>query len=458
MMKKPLHLFYIATLLLQACSLNVPIPDQYADPDAISDTETARSLLATCYESFPHYDYELSVLGSDFCPTNLAAKYVDNLNLYNWQDKDLSTLATSLWESYYTCISNCDALLERQEGIATTSAADLQEKGAILAEAKTLKALCYFDLLRLFATRYADGAEKDGIVLKTMFGFEQLPRSSKQTSANYIGTLLAEAKPAANEPTSDGWLSSRAVAYLQAELALYMGDYQRTAELADSLIQLAPTSLLTGANYERLWQTSTFEGRIFAFNTSSAFYTDIQFDATDGDYFALNPSITFDEGDLRQPWAVCTQQMGGQNRSLVGKYNLMNKRGTQPTYINRMRHAGLYFMAAEAHARLGNEATARQRLNAYLTLVGAESLSDSLTGTALVERILSEKQKEFLGEATTWFDLKRTAASIGRLSTWGTATTARIPATDYRWTLPIPSSEYKYNDAITQNDGWSINK
>lgn len=458
-MMKPLHIIiYIGALALQACSLNVPIPDQYADPDAIHDTETGRSLLASCYLSFPHYDYELAVLSTDFCPTPLAARYVDNLNLYNWQDKQLSSLATSLWEGYYTCISNCDALLERQDGITADTEAEQKEKAAIIAEAKTLKALAYFDLLRLFATRYTDGADKDGIVLKSMFGFETLGRSSKQTSTNYINSLLAEAATVENASNSNGWLSQRAVSYLQTEMALYTANYTRTAQLADSLIALAPTSLLGGDNYGRLWSTETFGGRIFAFNTSSSFYTDIQYDASQGDYFALSPSITYDEGDARKAWAVYPMEMNGEQRQLFGKYNKMNKQGTQPTYINRMRHAGLYFMAAEAYARLDDDLTARQRLNAYLTLVGAEPVDASVSGNSLIEKILNEKRKEFVGEATGWFDLKRISQDIDRLGTWGKTTSSRIAATDYRWTLPIPASEYKYNDNMTQNEGWNMNK
>lgn len=444
-------------MALQACSLNVPIPDQYADPDAIHDTETGRSLLASCYLSFPHYDYELSVIGPDFCPTNLAARYVDNLNLYNWQDKQLSALATSLWEGYYTCISNCDALLERQDGIAADTEQERRKKAAIVAEAKTLKAMAYFDLLRLFATRYADGAEKDGIVIKSMFGYEAPGRSSKQACADYIGALLDEAAAVDNAPTANGWLSQRAAAALRAELALYTGDYARTAQLSDSLLALAPTAALTGSNYGRLWATESFEGRIFAFNISSSFYTDIQYDATAGDYFALNPAIAFDEGDGREAWVAYTTEQDGSQRRLFGKYNLMNKRGSQPAYINRLRHATLYFMAAEAHARLGHEATARQRLNDYLEMVGTTPVAQSLAGEELTARILHEKLKEFAGEAVAWFALKRTAQPIDRLSTWGKATTTRIAPDDYRWTLPIPSSEYRYNEAVRQNEGWGGN-
>ena len=41
-------LFTGSTLLLAACSLNVPPPDQFSDPDAITDVNTGRSLLTSC--------------------------------------------------------------------------------------------------------------------------------------------------------------------------------------------------------------------------------------------------------------------------------------------------------------------------------------------------------------------------------------------------------------------------
>ena len=72
-----------STLLLAACTLNVPPPDQFSDPDAITDVNTGRSLLTSCYLSYPHQEYEFSLLGNDFCPTNLSGKDVETQNLYN---------------------------------------------------------------------------------------------------------------------------------------------------------------------------------------------------------------------------------------------------------------------------------------------------------------------------------------------------------------------------------------
>ncbi len=455
---KKLTLLAMGMMTLCACSLNVPPPDQFADPDAITDTETARSLLASCYLSFPHNEYDFSVLGNDLCPTSLAGKDVEELNLYNWQDKNISNFSTTVWQDYYTCISNCDVLLERIDNITTENESDKQKKAAIKAETQALKAMCYFDLLRIYATPYDNNPDGDGIVVKNMFGYESNKRSTKKGCIDMIERLLNNALTVENNPEKNGWLSQTAVRHLLAETALYKGDYANAASLADEVIATGDDSQIGGSNYSRIWSTSTCKGRIFAFSTSSTFFTNIEYDTNEGDYYALNPAFTFADNDVRKPYTIYNKVMKGEERQLLGKYNMMNKEGTSPTYINRMRYAGAYFIAAEAYARSGNDARARERANHYLTLVCAENISDSTTGQELIDAIMQEKYKEFAGEGANWFDMKRTHSDISRLTTWGKATSSHVTSTDYRWTFPIPASEYKYNDNITQNDHWGINR
>ncbi len=245
-------LFTGSTLLLAACSLNVPPPDQFSDPDAITDVNTGRALLTSCYLSYPHQEYEFSLLGNDFCPTNLSGKDVETQNLYNWQDKNISNLSSTVWPAYYTCISNCDVLLERIDKITTETAADLQEKQAIKAEAQLLKAMCYFDLLRIYATPYDENPEADGIIIKNMFGFETNGRSSKKTCIGMINSLITEASEVRNQPSKNGWLSQTAADYLLAETALYMGDYKKAVEYADDVIEQGDDSKIGGESYSRL--------------------------------------------------------------------------------------------------------------------------------------------------------------------------------------------------------------
>ena len=123
-----------------------------------------------------------------------------------------------------------------------------------------------------------------------------------------------------------------------------------------------------------------------------------------------------------------------------------------------MRYAGACFMAAEAYSRMqGQEAVARRLVNDYLVSCGAAPLPDELTGVALTDAILQEKQKEFVGEGMAYFDCKRLHRHpLPRWNTWGQGTSATITPEDYRWTFPIPRSEYRYNEAVTQNAGWPL--
>lgn len=243
-----------------------------------------------------------------------------------------------------------------------------------------------------------------------------------------------------------------------AETALYMGNYQEAAEHADDVIALGDDSQIGGESYSRLWRTESYSGRIFAFNTSNSYYIGIEYGSNDGDYYAVNPAFSFTDKDVRKEYTLYSKEQNGKMRNLMGKYNMMNKQGTQPSYINRMRFAGAYFIAAEAYARNNNEPKARERINHYLQLISANPIGEEVTGDALIEAILAEKYKEFVGEGTNYFDLKRIHADVNRLSVWGLAETAKIKSDDYRWTFPIPASEYKYNNQVSQNEKWPINR
>lgn len=70
MIKKFIYIFTAISGILagvSSCSLDIPPADQYSDPDAITNVSTARSLLTSAYLLYPHYEYELSILGDDFC-------------------------------------------------------------------------------------------------------------------------------------------------------------------------------------------------------------------------------------------------------------------------------------------------------------------------------------------------------------------------------------------------------
>ena len=88
-MKK--YISYILSLLLMSGCLDIKLEDQYADPDAITTTATARELLASAYNSLPRYQMEFSVLADDFVPTDYVGNYAELQNLYNWESRQWRT-------------------------------------------------------------------------------------------------------------------------------------------------------------------------------------------------------------------------------------------------------------------------------------------------------------------------------------------------------------------------------
>ena len=447
----------LLSVALASCNLNIPPLDQFSDPDAINNVSNARSLLSSAYMAYPHPEYEFSLLGNDFVPTSLSIKDVSSLNLYNWSDREISKLAPSLWQNYYNVIAQCDALLERMDNVKTSSTEEQNEKQTITAEAKILKALCYFQLLKVFAPAYDLNPDAPGVILKTHLGIEDKQRSSIRDCVSTIRGLLSDAVQMDGTSRNNGWLSKTAVLYLQADVALYSGDYETAITSGNAVIAKANDAYFTSEGISNLWAKDSYAGRIFAFNTHSTYYSNIQFSIQEGDYFCVNPKLNVGTSDLRYTSFTYPFVMNGTVRTLLGKYNRCNKLNQTTAYINTMRYAGAYYIVAEAYCRKGETEAARVLINHYWHCIGVSEAPAGITNQALLELILTDKQREFVGEGVNFFDLKRThLASFPRYSQWGTSASSSISSTDYRWNFPIPVSEYRFN-SVEQNAGWPSN-
>ncbi len=452
-------LAYCSVIFCISCSLNIPPADQYSDPDAITSIETARSLLASTYAQYPHCEYELSILSNDFCPNNLTRKDMTQGNLYAWQDKEIYTLSETLWTSYYATIASCNTLIERLSFVETHGKDEQQELSAIASEVKTLKAMCYFNLLRLYAPAYDIDKKAPGIILKEALRLDFLERSTIEQCVTSIRSLLQEAVKVDNHPEQNGWLSQDAAYYLLAELELYAGNYEAAIQYGERIIGNAQPDFFTTSGIEQLWGEGSSKVRIFAFSNDGRYLESMQYTAQDGDFFSVNPQITYTGKDLRAAtYSKVVEQEGHQTLQL-GKYNMNTKNGKDSRYIDMMRYAGAYFIVAESYAQIGLLQKATTTINNYLAAIKADPIADGYDKTELIAQILVEKQKEFVGEGVSFFDLKRIhLSSLPRLGKWGIGVTNTIKPDDYRWSFPIPRSEYRYNDYIVQNKGWSITK
>lgn len=443
----------MAALALAGC-IDIKLEDQFSDPDAITTTDTARELLASAYNSFPRYQMELSILSDDFVPTSLAAKSADMLNLYKWQEKAIDDLSYNVWSDYYMTVAIVNALLPRVELIVPKDESDAAELGRIKSEAKALKAMCYLDLLRLYAPVWSEeNLQKDAIVLKDRLELDFLPRSTLKSCAEEVEKLLSEALGTENAGTEVFYLSTDAVRALLVEFLIWKGDWEGVIEAGEPLLKNIP-DVWNKSSYEALWSSNDSPDRIFAPYIFNSFYTSLCYDKPQGDYFVLDDDVLLDGDDIRRPWAEYEETVSSRPVTGLGKYNRMYYENVSVRYINLLRYSGVCFGMAEACARTGDASRAIGLVNGFLSAYSAPLLPEDIAGEELLDRILDEKRREFAGEGVRLYDLKRLGRSLPRSKTFGTGTEATVGADDYRWLFPIPQSEYKYNDNVRQNPGW----
>ena len=119
------------------------------------------------------------------------------------------------------------------------------------------------------------------------------------------------------------------------------------------------------------------------------------------------------------------------------------------TNFRLFRYAEVLLLAAEAYNKAGQDANARMELNKVRNRAGLADVSTSLSGTALFDAIVDEKFLELAHEGQRFWDLVR----------WGRAAT-ELAGTGYgpkNDLFPIPITEIDKNGELTvadQNPGY----
>lgn len=452
------ELYLFISTICTSCSLNIPPMDMFSDPDAISNTENARSFLTSAYMACPHYELELSVMGNDFCPTPISYNNIELLNLYAWREKEITNLSANLWMEYYHVIALCDALEERLPKVQVEKEKDKQELINIQSEAKVLKAWCYLQLLKIYAPPYDKNPNDNGIIIKSHLGIENKQRATIGQCTTYIANLLKQVSETSFHNKSQMWLSQQAAKYLLADLYLYMGQWQKVIAYATPILASMPvvnTNQYEDA-YRMLFTDAKSNERIFAFYMDNPIFTSLEFDKKQGDLYAVNPNLAIQKNDKRYNMALIPQKINGKDVLLLGKYNKLQKDNKVAPYLNIIRRANLVFMIAEAYAQLNDNNKAVTTINNYRKQTHKALLTYPINRENLIDSILHDKYEEFVGEGVNFFDLKRTHRQpLARLGIGGNKHTANIATNDYRWTFPIPKADYRFNPAyIKQNKGW----
>lgn len=359
-----------------------------------------------------------------------------------------------MWTSGYSTILRANNIIN--SSLASNPNID-QYKG----EAYAIRALCYFILVRHFATPYSDNPAALGVPIVTTYNPDLKPGRSK-VSEVYALMIddLNKAYTLMTKYSNSSQFSKYAAKGLQAKIYLNMGDKTNAKAAALDVINNGGFTLLTPTTHSSYWASATIRTDKLEtlFEVSSDAVANLAFDALSylysqagnyGDLLCADDLYnSFASSDIRKGLYFPTTR-AGVSVFAVNKYPVISG-DLSDTKVLRLSE--MYLIAAEASLPT-SEADALNYVN-FLTFRRAANIITS-SGTQLFEDIITERRKELAFEGDRFHDYQRLKRDITR-STNYPLTSRTIPYSTFRRLLPIPQTEVDANPTIKaqQNPGY----
>jgi tetratricopeptide (TPR) repeat protein len=344
------------------------------------------------------------------------------------------------WARAYKVINATNVVLENLSVVK-----DEDDKKRIEGEAKFLRALNYFELVRFFGKQYEAGKNNTQlgvpIVLKTTSDFNgdlSVARNSVEEVYTQVVKDLKEA--ITNLPSENSYYADTYSAQaLLSRVYLQKGDYTNARDLANDVIENSGKSLMP--NYKDAFNTSeNISEDLFAMQVTSqsgendliTFYADEAQGGRGGDITLTEDFLgLFEPDDVRGSFYYYNYY----DDVLTSKYT--NQYGN----IHVIRLAEMYLIRAEANYRLGTSlgATPLDDINTIRDRAKASALT-----TVTLDDILLERRRELAFEGFLIHDIKRTKGNVGSLN-WNSD----------KLVFPIPLREMQVNNKLVQNPGYN---
>jgi len=364
--------------------------------------------------------------------TNGPAINADELNLLN--QNILSTNFYTQWTSFYRTINYCNTVLQYAPGVLAADPTLTQDKlNGFLAEALTLRALLYFDLVKTFGDV--------PLKLTPTASDSDLAQLAKTPQAAILTQILADLKTAegtavityGDKASDKGRITKYTVEALEADIYLYQYDYANCITACDKIINSGQFGLVAGDSnfFNTLYANGNSSESIFEFQfdpsttQNNPFYgmfggvSTSQFNVqpnVPGGLFPVDPVDDHDV-DIRASIAF--------NSGVSGIWKFIGTPGTSATVTATTsfrhwivyRYAEILLMKAEACAwsNRGADALAlvlqiKQRANnVYVQGLSLDYPNDPTNALSVSNYILDEKNREFIYEGKRWYDLVRHA-------------------------------------------------
>lgn len=466
-----ISLFILTVAAFTACEDNLDQQpfDEFGTDEAFLTAQDFENGIRGVYSSIVGGAYYGSSDGGNLLSTPDVAS--DNTTLsqngrttksdqHTWRYSSGSGNWSGLYNSAYFVIYTANNLLFYADSF------EGDNKANIVAEAKALRGMAHFDIVKTFAkipTESGDANGSIGIAYVTTADPNIQP--SRESVGEVYGKIIEDLTAAAadiNVNNGDGRLNKDAVNILLSRVYLYMGEWQKAINAASAVtMPVAPRSSIVG-----VWQDANRDGVSFIIPNPGTLTFGVTW--SQNGIGNLKPEYVasyeltelYADDDIRKEAYIVPAISGGQ--AINGIRKLLGKNGGADGVVDLkiFRAAEAKLNIAEAEYNLGHEGPARAALDAvrtkrYLTPPSGE------VGAALKDAIRLERRFEFAFEYQRFYDLKRWGLSINRDGSGDLADGSGVPsevqdlpASSFKFQFPLDQTILDRNPNTQQNPGY----
>lgn len=320
------------------------------------------------------------------------------------------------FNSPYKRINVCNMVISVIDDQPEHNPDDAIQKRRVKGEAYFLRAIYYFLLTNLYCDPYdpSTAGQTKGLPLKFSEVIEDKEYDRETLESTYKAILadLADAEKCLEgiERKSLYRADVNAVRLLQSRVYLYMQDWDNAISKAKEVLGFndALLNLATKKAGDDCLYVSSPEILFSMGDYLIAFY--FQDDKWDAAAFYISDDMLekFKPNDYRTTRYIGTATYRSEN--VFRKVNGQKEANGSYTTVGSVfcfRTPEAYLTIAEASAYKGDETTAKEYLEKFLSTRMEGSVAVTQTGNDLIDLIRDERAREFLIEGHRWFDLRR---------------------------------------------------
>ena len=422
-------------------------------------------------------DYQYNNIGG----SNRASFYYD----MNYQTASEFNTSTVSWQSPYVVIGRANRIIAAAEGGKLSDAVEAKAKiEQYAAEAKVLRALAHFDLVRIYGKPYTeDQGASLGVPLVTEV-LESNAKPARSTVAEVYTQVVKDLTEAISSnalatETEPGYVSVWGAKAILSRVYLNMGDYANALSVAEDIIKNSGAALWTRDQYFKAWDASTPNESEFLFRLNVAGSTDNNdlnsignLQQRDGykEMVATKKFVdmlTSDPKDVRNNMflpATAPKEVEayGTNKVFLNKLRGQGGNLRNVTIVPIIRLSEVYLTAAECAFRNNDKTKAVEYLNDLVKNRTTTKASLATVDNITLDRILIERRKELIGEGQRYFDALRNNETITRYTSeadkgWHKTLSKEAQSFNrdfYKAIAAIPQAEINANPNIKQNTGY----